>query len=94
MNDEVNRAAVVGGCRYRNGHGERNARGSQELVLGLLALQAKIIDDKIFVGLVVMTIVSILISGPLMRYFLKKDDAHQEEKNIIPIETEAEIAAI
>jgi len=50
-----------------------NARGAQELVLGLLALQAKIIDEQIFVGLVVMTIVSILIAGPLMRYFLQKD---------------------
>ncbi len=52
-----------------------NARGSQELVLGLLALQAKIIDDRIFVGLVVMTIVSIIISGPLMKFFLNKDEA-------------------
>jgi Kef-type K+ transport system membrane component KefB len=50
-----------------------NARGAQELALGLLALQAKIIDERIFVGLIVMTIVSILISGPLMKYFLKKD---------------------
>ena len=54
-----------------------NARGAQELVLGLLALQAKIIDEQIFVGLVVMTIVSILIAGPLMRYFLQKDVALQ-----------------
>jgi Kef-type K+ transport system membrane component KefB len=52
-----------------------NARGSQELVLGLLALQAKIIDEQIFVGLVVMTIVSILIAGPMMRFFLNKDVA-------------------
>lgn len=51
-----------------------NARGSQELVLGLLALQAKIIDEKIFVGLVVMTMVTILIAGPFMRFFLKKHD--------------------
>ncbi len=50
-----------------------NARGSQELVLGLLALQAKIIDERIFVGLTVMTIISIVIAGPLMKYFLHKD---------------------
>jgi Kef-type K+ transport system membrane component KefB len=56
-----------------------NARGSQELVLGLLALQAKIIDDRIFVGLVVMTIVSILISGPLMKHFLNKDEMEKKE---------------
>jgi Kef-type K+ transport system membrane component KefB len=51
-----------------------NSRGSQELVLGLLALQAKIIDEKIFVGLVVMTIITILIAGPLMKYFLRMDE--------------------
>jgi Kef-type K+ transport system membrane component KefB len=50
-----------------------NARGSQEIVLGMLALQAKIIDERIFVGLVVMTIVTILIAGPLMKYYLEKD---------------------
>lgn len=60
-----------------------NARGSQELVLGLLALQAKIIDERIFVGLVVMTIVSILIAGPLMRYFLKKDERIKNNNEII-----------
>ncbi len=49
-----------------------NARGSQEIVLGLLALQAKIIDEKVFEGLVVMTIATVLMSGPIMkRYFLK-----------------------
>lgn len=58
-----------------------NARGAQELVLGLLALQAKIIDEQIFVGLVVMTIVSILIAGPLMKYFLQKDIHHVKTAN-------------
>lgn len=32
-----------------------NARGSQEIVLGLIALNAGLITDKIFVALVVMT---------------------------------------
>jgi len=49
-----------------------NARGSQEIVLGALALQAKIIDEPIFVGLVVMTMVTILIAGPLMKYYLAR----------------------
>lgn len=49
-----------------------NARGSQEIVLGTLALQAKIIDEPIFVGLVVMTVVTILVAGPLMKYYLNK----------------------
>ncbi len=50
-----------------------NARGSQEIVLGMLALQAKIIDEQIFVGLVVMTMATILIAGPLMKHFLDKE---------------------
>jgi Kef-type K+ transport system membrane component KefB len=50
-----------------------NARGSQEIVLGMLALQAKIIDERIFVGLVVMTMVTILIAGPVMKFYLDKD---------------------
>lgn len=50
-----------------------NARGSQEIVLGLLALQAGIIDEPIFVGFVVMTVVTILISGPFMKYFFNKE---------------------
>lgn len=51
-----------------------NARGSMEIVLGLLALQAGIINEKIFVGLVVMTFVTILIAGPALRYFLDRHD--------------------
>lgn len=50
-----------------------NARGSQEIVLGMIALQAGIIDEKIFVGLVVMTMVTILVAGPLMKFYLEKD---------------------
>ena len=54
-----------------------NARGSQEIVLGSVALTAKIIDEKIFVGLVLMTMITILIAGPLMKFYLKK---HTEEE--------------
>jgi Kef-type K+ transport system membrane component KefB len=51
-----------------------NARGSQEIVLGLLALQAKIIDEKVFEALVVMTVVTVLASGPVMKYYFLKDN--------------------
>jgi len=54
-----------------------NARGSQEIVLGTLALQAKIIDEPVFVGLVVMTVVTILIAGPLMKYYIGRHEAHE-----------------
>jgi Kef-type K+ transport system membrane component KefB len=56
-----------------------NARGSQEIVLGMLALQAKIIDEKVFVGLVVMTIVTILMAGPIMNFYLDKDLRMQKQ---------------
>ena len=56
-----------------------NARGSQEIVLGLLALQAKIIDEKVFEGLVVMTIVTVVISGPIMKHYFLKDAALHPE---------------
>jgi Kef-type K+ transport system membrane component KefB len=52
-----------------------NSRGSQEIVLGSLALQAKIIDEPIFVGLVVMTVTTILMAGPMMKYYLDKHNA-------------------
>jgi len=62
-----------------------NARGSQEIVLGMIALQAGIIDEKIFVGLVVMTMVTILVAGPLMKFYLEKD---LKEKGVIKDEPE------
>jgi Kef-type K+ transport system membrane component KefB len=68
-----------------------NARGSQEIVLGLVALQAKIIDEKIFVGLVVMTFVTIVMAGPGIRYFLRRHETEgglpiepPKEKEIVP----------
>lgn len=56
-----------------------NARGSQEIVLGVLALQAKIIDEQIFVGLVVMTMVTILIAGPVMKFYFDKNVREAQE---------------
>ncbi len=50
-----------------------NARGSQEIVLGLIALQAKIISGPVFEGLVVMTVVTMVISGPIMKYYFLKE---------------------
>jgi len=61
-----------------------NARGSQEIVLGTLALQAKIIDEPIFVGLVVMTVVTILMAGPLMKYYLGKEELALKAKGNEP----------
>jgi Kef-type K+ transport system membrane component KefB len=54
-----------------------NARGSQEIVLGLIALQAKIITEPVFEGLVVMTVVTMIISGPIMKYYFLKEQKVQ-----------------
>jgi len=54
-----------------------NARGSQEIVLGLIALQAKIISGPVFEGLVVMTVVTMVISGPIMKYYFLKEQKLQ-----------------
>jgi len=73
-----------------------NARGSQEIVLGLAALQAKIIDEQVFVGLVVMTIVTILIAGPLMRFYLERDlkerGVRDTETKVVALQDQPEIS--
>lgn len=47
-----------------------NARGVMEIILGTLALNAGLIDSKMFVALVVMALVTSMISGPLMKRFI------------------------
>lgn len=61
-----------------------NARGAMEIILGLLALEAGIINDTIFVALVVMAILTSVLSGPMLQLFCKevvqKDTVHGQEK--------------
>ncbi|HEX5153209.1 MAG TPA: cation:proton antiporter [Parafilimonas sp.] len=59
-----------------------NSRGSQEIVLGALALQAKIIDEPVFVGLIIMTVITILMAGPVMKYYIGRHE--QSVKAINP----------
>jgi Kef-type K+ transport system membrane component KefB len=47
-----------------------NSRGAMEIILGILALEAGIIGQKMFVALVLMAIVTSMMSGPLMRLAL------------------------
>jgi Kef-type K+ transport system membrane component KefB/mannitol/fructose-specific phosphotransferase system IIA component (Ntr-type) len=54
-----------------------NARGAMEIVLGLLALDAGIIHQRLFVALVVMAIVTSAMSGPLMRWVLRQKQPHR-----------------
>lgn len=48
-----------------------NARGAMEIILGLLALHYGVIDERLFVALVVMALVTSLMSGPAMQWLLR-----------------------
>jgi Kef-type K+ transport system membrane component KefB len=49
-----------------------NARGAMEIILGLVALENKLINEKVFVSLVIMALITSMTSGPLMKRLLKK----------------------
>lgn len=49
-----------------------NARGAMEIILALLALQAGLITERLFVALVVMALVTSVIAGPLMQRILRR----------------------
>jgi Kef-type K+ transport system membrane component KefB/mannitol/fructose-specific phosphotransferase system IIA component (Ntr-type) len=67
----------VGGLRWRPamavGFG-LNARGAMEIILALLALEAGLLREQVFVALVVMALATSLISGPAMKWLLKGTD--------------------
>lgn len=48
-----------------------NARGAMEIILGLIALESGLINETIFVSLVIMALVTSMSSGPLMRWALR-----------------------
>jgi Kef-type K+ transport system membrane component KefB len=49
-----------------------NARGAIEIILGLVALENELINEKVFVSLVIMALVTSMSSGPLMKWMLRK----------------------
>jgi Kef-type K+ transport system membrane component KefB len=49
-----------------------NARGAMEIILGLIALENGLINEKVFVSLVIMAIVTSMTSGPLMKWSLSR----------------------
>ncbi|MEK7572165.1 MAG: cation:proton antiporter [Patescibacteria group bacterium] len=49
-----------------------NARGAVEIILATAAYQVQIIDEKIFVGIIIMAIVTTVISGPVIRSALAR----------------------
>ena len=66
--------ARLGGLAWREalaiGFG-MNSRGAMEILLSVLALQAGIIHQPLFVALVIMAIITSLISGPAMSRLLR-----------------------
>lgn len=47
-----------------------NARGAMEIILGLIALENGLINEKVFVSLVIMALVTSMTAGPLMKKVL------------------------
>jgi Kef-type K+ transport system membrane component KefB len=48
-----------------------NARGAMEIILGLIALENGLINETVFVSLVIMALITSMTSGPLMKWSLK-----------------------
>src|SRR5512140_1911632 len=51
-----------------------NSRGAMEIILGLLALQYGLIEEKVFVALVIMALLTSLMSPPMMNFLLKRKE--------------------
>jgi Kef-type K+ transport system membrane component KefB len=49
-----------------------NARGAMEIILGLIALENGLINEKVFVSLVIMALITSMTSGPLMKWSLNR----------------------
>ena len=49
-----------------------NARGSMEIILGMLALDKHIINEQVFVALVVMALVTSMMSGTMIQRILQR----------------------
>ena len=76
--------AKVGGFNWREagavGFG-LNARGAMEIILALLALEAGLLKEQVFVALVVMAIGTSLLSGPMMKRLLYT----KEEERVVTL---------
>lgn len=61
-----------------------NMRGAMEIILGVLALQHRIIGERMFVALVVLALVTSLIGGPAMRHLLRLKARHRPVDHLTP----------
>jgi Kef-type K+ transport system membrane component KefB/mannitol/fructose-specific phosphotransferase system IIA component (Ntr-type) len=60
-----------------------NARGAMEIILGLLALEAGIIRQRLFVALVIMAILTSALSGPLIKLVLRRQPSSRRLVDIL-----------
>jgi K+:H+ antiporter len=66
--------ARLGGMDMRTAIGvglAMNARGAMEMILGILALQAGLIHEPMFVAIVIMALVTSLLSAPAIRLLIQ-----------------------
>jgi mannitol/fructose-specific phosphotransferase system IIA component (Ntr-type) len=49
-----------------------NARGAMEIILGILALQAGLIRENMFVAMVVMALLTSLVSAPAIHFLIRR----------------------
>ena len=52
-----------------------NARGAMGIILGTVALENGLIDERIFVSLVIMALITSMTSGPLMKWMLTQPES-------------------
>lgn len=70
--------ARLGGMDRRTSFGiglAMNARGAMEMILGLLALQAGLIRENMFVALVMMALFTSMASAPALRFLIQRHRA-------------------
>ncbi len=48
-----------------------NARGAMEIIFGIVALESGLINETVFVSLVIMALITSMSSGPMMKWVLK-----------------------
>jgi len=66
----------IGGFSWRESFAAAcgmNTRGAMEIILGIVALESGLINEKVFVSLVIMALVTSITGGPLMKLILRKD---------------------
>jgi Kef-type K+ transport system membrane component KefB len=84
--------ALWGGLKWKEamavGFG-MNARGAMEIVLGLLAMQAGVISQQLFVAIVIMAVVTSIMAGPMLQYLITgemKVNVNLKELNPLSVE--------